>query len=67
MKLVVIIRDPAPFLVVQEPFTYRHVEIELTDEQHKALSLKCTGRDCGRDIYEQISTCFLEGESDANG
>ena len=61
-KLVVIIRDPAPLAVLQEPVSHRKVEIELTPEQVKQIDLRETGVSCGTPIHEQISMCFLEGD-----
>ncbi len=60
MKLIVIIRDPSPMAVLQEPVRHRRVEIELTDEQVAALELYKTGISGGLAIHEEYSFCFLE-------
>lgn len=61
MKLIVIIRDPAPLAVLQEPVSHRRVEITLTPEQIEHLQLRQTGMSMGQPIVEQYSFCFLEG------
>jgi hypothetical protein len=60
MKLIVIIRDVAPVIVLQEPVGLRRVEIKLTPEQMDALELRETGTSMGQPIREQYSFCFLE-------
>lgn len=61
MKITVIIRDPAPFILLQEPMTYRHVTFDLTEEQLAMLRLRSSGVSGGKPITEQISHCFFEG------
>jgi hypothetical protein len=60
MKLIVIIRDPAPLIMLEEPIQHRRVEIEFTEEQLEALRLFSHGVDRGKKIYEQYSFCFIE-------
>ena len=59
-KLIVIVRDPAPVAVLQEPVSHRRIEIELTPKQAQQIDLRETGVSCGNPIHEQISMCFLE-------
>lgn len=61
-KLRVIIRDPAPLVVLSEPVAHRSVEIELTDEQLDKLRLRNTGVSCGNPLFEDISSVFFEEE-----
>lgn len=61
MILTVIVRDTTP-LFMEEPIRHRSVQVELTDEQVKKIGLKHLGKNCGHDIYEEISTCFIEEE-----
>jgi len=60
MKLTIVIRDPAPLAIMDEPVGLRRVTITLTDEQCNAITLKQTGTSGGKAIHEQISACFLE-------
>ncbi len=64
MKLTVIIRNPANFIFMQEPCTHRTVQIDLTSEQEEKLKMQKVGRNCGQDVYEEISQCFLEASHD---
>jgi len=62
MRLTVIIRNPANFIFMQEPSTYRSVQIDLTQEQVDKLALEQVGTNCGVRVYEEIAQCFFEPE-----
>ena len=62
--LVVIIRDVSPLIHFGDAVEHRMIAIELTDEQKDALELRWLGVDRGRDIYEQLATCFLQDTQD---
>ena len=58
--LTFVIRDESPLMILGEPVTHRTVSLALTLEQQEKLLLFCTGKDCGRDIWESISTVYWE-------
>ena len=58
--LTVIIRDVSPFMHLQEPPTYRSVQIELTPEQREKLSLAWVASSGFTDYHEEVSQCFFE-------
>ena len=58
--LTIIIRDPAPVPLLNEPVGLRRVTFALTPEQRAAIVLKHTGTCMGTKIHEDISACFLE-------
>lgn len=58
--LTVIIRDPSNFIHLQEPCTFRSVQIKLNAEQQKQIALQQRGINCGKVYYEEISHCFFE-------
>ena len=60
MKLTVIICDPAPVAVLDEPCGLRRVTFDLTPYQEAQIELRETGHSCGARITEHISRCFLE-------
>lgn len=60
MKLTVIFRDERPMMIYNDPPTYRSVQIELTDEQVRALMPRHLGNINGRDVDEEISRSFIE-------
>ena len=60
MKIIVIIRNPAPLIFMQEPVSLRKVEIELTEEQSKKIELDHIGTEGEVKYYEEISQCFIE-------
>ena len=62
MKITVIIRDDSPMLFCGDSPRYRTKVIKLTKEQINQIELKCIGRQAGKDMYEEISSCILEGE-----
>ena len=63
MKLTVIIRDLSPMIHLQEPVSHRRVTFELTEEQEDLLKLKCTGSVGSANIFEEYSSCFIEGSN----
>jgi hypothetical protein len=63
-KLVVVIRNDAPMLICGDSPTYRHIVIPLTKEQDEALEMLKVGVNCGQDIHEKISKCFIEEVGD---
>ena len=58
LTLTVIIRDESPMRGLNEPCTYRAVQIALTQEQEEAIRL--------RHDDEAISTSFLSGDRERN-
>lgn len=60
MKLTVIIRNDGPLVFCDDSPSYRSVQIDLTDEQMAQIQLKNVGVNCGRDVTESYSKCFLE-------
>jgi hypothetical protein len=60
MKLTVIIRNDGPLVFCGDSPSYRSVQIELTAEQIAQIRLKHIGVNCGRDVTESYSKCFLE-------
>ena len=58
--ITVIISNPGPFAFMQEPLTHRTVHLELTPEQKEKLKLNHVGISSGQDIYEEISSVFIE-------
>ena len=61
--LTVIIRNISPLIFLQEPADHRSVRIDLTPEQCAKLKFQMTGINSGDEIYEAISSCFLERDS----
>lgn len=59
-KLMVIIRDDSPLIFCGDSSSYRSVNIVLTDHQCEQLQLKKVGVNCNTEIFENISSCFLE-------
>ena len=62
MKLTVIIRNPAPFIFMQEPVSHRRVTILLTDWQIAKLELQHVGTSGKAKYHEEVAMCFLEME-----
>lgn len=60
MRLTVIIRNDAPMIFCGDSPSYRSVEVDLTQEQLNQIKLKKVGVNCGSDVYENYSKCFLE-------
>lgn len=60
MKITVLIRNDGPLIFCGDAPSYRSVCIDLTDEQVEMLKLKCVGVNCGKDIFESYSRCFIE-------
>ena len=58
MKLLVIIRNDAPFIHFQDPPEHRSVIIELTPEQKASVTPKFLCKISGIETYEELSTCF---------
>jgi hypothetical protein len=58
--LTVIIRDDSPLIFCDDTPRYRSVQLKLTDEQRNDIALKLMGTNCGNDVYESISSCFIE-------
>jgi hypothetical protein len=56
--LTVIIKNIAPLIFEENPPTYRSVHIELTEDQR--IKLGYVGTNCGNEIFEDVSQCFLE-------
>lgn len=42
------------------PYSYRTIHIKLTDEQIKLLTPEKVGERCGKDVFEEVSSVFLE-------
>jgi uncharacterized coiled-coil protein SlyX len=57
--LTVVIRDDGPLIFCNDRPTYRSVQIRLTPEQIAAIELRHVGTNCGDEIYESISCCFI--------
>ena len=47
-----------------DDYANRTVQIDLTSEQEEKLKMQKVGRNCGQDVYEEISQCFLEASHD---
>ena len=62
VKLTVVIRDVMPLISMQEPVSHRTVTIELTPSQKEQLALRYRGTNCGQEVWEDISQCFMEEE-----
>lgn len=60
MKLTVIFTDPMPLICQQLPVTYRRVTLNLTNEQAKALAPRHVGQSGNKEVFEDISICFIE-------
>lgn len=58
-KIVVAIRDDSPMVFCGDSPSYRLVEIDLTKEQMDKIVLRRTGSSVERDVYEEISRCYL--------
>lgn len=58
--LTFVIRDTAPFQVLEEPVTHRTVRIDLTPEQREKLLMFATGQSGGKEIWESISCVYWE-------
>lgn len=58
--LTVIIRDDVQSVYFGDSPTYRRVTMKLTDDQISAIKLFATYESMGNDVYESISSCFLE-------
>ena len=58
--LTVIIRDDSPMIFCGDNSSYRSIKIGLTQEQISRIALRKIGTLEGKDIYEQISRCFIE-------
>ena len=58
--LTVIIRDDAQLIHCGDSPTYRRVTMKLTDDQISEIKLFSTCKSMGNDVYESISSCFLE-------
>lgn len=66
--ITVIIRNDASVIFCESSPAYRSVRIELTEEQREKLTLKQVGVNCGHEIFETISQCFIEtGAGEKNG
>ena len=59
-KLTVIIRDDSPLIHCGDTPSYRHVTIDLTQEQMDAILVKATSTSMGKEIFESISKAFIE-------
>ncbi len=62
MKLTVIFRDDVPLIFCNDTPTYRTAQIELYEHQVRMLQPRHVGVNCGSNIYESISMCYLEPE-----
>jgi hypothetical protein len=60
MKIIFVISDPSPLILMQEPVRHRRVEIDLTPEQEAEIDLQKTRTLGGQDIREFISMIFDE-------
>jgi hypothetical protein len=60
MKLIVIFRNVAPLVMMEEPVSHRMTEIELTDDQIKKLKPRYTHSVGGKDFHESISYMFVD-------
>ena len=58
-KIVVAIRNDAPMVFCGDSPSYRLVEIDLTEDQMNKIVLRRTGSSGERDVYEEISRCYL--------
>lgn len=59
--LTVILRDDLPLIILDDVPTYRVVQITLTDEQTKALTLRSNGASGRTRIFEEVSRAIIEG------
>jgi hypothetical protein len=60
MRLTVIIRNDGPLVFCGDGPSYRSVQIDLTTEQIEKLQLKSVGMNCGKEVFEYYSKCFIE-------
>lgn len=59
VDLMVVIRNTAPFIFMQEPCSHRSVRIKLTEEQLNSLTLFYIGQSGKTIHFEEISQSFL--------
>ncbi len=58
--LTVVIRNPSPFIHMQEPPTHRTVRLVLTDEQRELLSMRWVGSSGKVQHFEEIASIIDE-------
>ena len=61
-KITVVITDPAPIAILNEPCTHRRVTIDLTPGQAKQLELRRTGTSSGTPIHEFYGIALFEDQ-----
>lgn len=61
--MTVVIADDSRFIHLQEPVQHRTVQIKLTDEQRRLIALHHVGRLGKTDIFESISSCWIEPDA----
>lgn len=61
--LTVVLYNDAMTRCFGEPASHRTIHLKLTDEQRQALRLEWVGFECGQNVHEGISMCYLEGDA----